>query len=227
MTKFIKWLITIYVFSILAWSSLLKAEEVMIERATFSEQTFELTLSGKITNSCGVSLKTKIIENQFTESGKLALIEIQNQQKDGSCSKGEQNEIFDLSVDVRSLGLTPGTNYQMTFAKPLSAGATPIFSVELPENAIYPDYQTSSASGILTLAGNGEWIIVQSPYEFKSIKTNLDLSRYVGQMVSVEGIEVLHRTGPVFDLEGHNPLRALPAVEAPVLCVLAISALAY
>lgn len=63
MNKIIKWLVAIYVVAILAWSGLLKAEEIVLDRVHFDSQYFELTIGGKVTNTCDLSLKTKIIEN--------------------------------------------------------------------------------------------------------------------------------------------------------------------
>lgn len=223
MPTFIKWILTIYVFSILAWSGMLKAEEVVIDHTSFDKDHYQLILSGRVKNTCGVSLKTKVIENQFTEDGVMALVEVVNQEKGEACRFEQADESFDLLMDVRSLGLKPGSNYNLTFANNFSSENNPIYSLEIPKNSVFPSYRSTQASGLIIQTARGEWLLVNGMNDYTILKTNLDLSKYVGQIVNVEGTEVLYRTGPILEIDAHDPLTEQPMVKGPSLYVFSIS----
>jgi hypothetical protein len=227
MSSLVKWIVTIYVVSILAWSGLLKAEEIVIDQAQFNADHFQLTLSGRINSTCGLSLKTKIIENQFTEDGSIAVVEIINQGKTSTCPMNQSNEAFDMIVDVRTMGLKPGATYNLAFANTFAGGSSPLFTVSLPQHAFYSGYTASKATGVIYQTLDGQWLLVKSPSEAVKLQTKIDLSRYVGQLVIIEGTEVLHRTGPIYDLSEHSPLRVQTKSEASALYVLSISTVTY
>lgn len=227
MQTLIKWLITIYIVSILAWSGLLRAEEVVIDHTVFDQEHFELAISGRVNQACGLALKTRIIENQFTQDGPVAVIEIVNQNKTEPCSLEETNEQFDLIFDVRSLGLKAGNSYSLAFANPFNASSSPIYKVEIPKNSFFPNYSPVKVQGVLANTLSGQWILVRGINDFVILKTKLDLSKYLGQYVSIEGTEVLHRTGPIFEVDEHNPLRANNTLEGPTMFLFSISTATY
>jgi hypothetical protein len=228
MNTFIKWLVTIYVVSILAWSGMLRAEEVVLDHVAFNSNHFELTLGGRVNNTCGLSLKTRIIENQFTEEGPVAVIEVQNDEKVESCPFDQRDELFDMVVDVRSLGLKAGVTYNLTFANSFNEISNPIYTVEIPKNSFFPNYSPVHSSGMLTKTLMGQWILVRGMNDFIILKTKLDLSQYLGQYVTIEGTEVLHRTGPIFEVDEHNPLRAHNnTLEGPTMFLFSISTATY
>lgn len=225
MNTLIKWLVTIYVLSILAWSGMLRAEEVVLDQATFDKDHFELVLEGRVSKACGLSLNTKIIENQFTEEGPVAIIEVLNKHEMETCPYEQQkDENFDIILDVRSLGLKPGTSYNLAFANSFSAASSPIYNVEIPKNSFFPNYSPVSAQGILANTLAGQWLLVRGMNDFIILKTKLDLSKYLGQYVTIEGTEVLHRTGPIFEVDEHIPLRAYNTLEGPTMFLFSISA---
>ena len=43
----------------------------------------------------------------------------------------------------------------------------------------------------------------------------------------IEGTEVLHRTGPIFEVDEHNPLRANNNLEGPTMFLFSISTATY
>lgn len=227
MSLLIKLLLTVYVISILTWSGLVKAEEVVLDTAGFDQKHFELSLRGRVTGACGVSLKTKIIENQFTEDGPIALIEVLNQNKATNCPLDRQVELFDIVIDVRSLGLKPNTTYGLAFVNSFKTSNSPIYNVEIPDNSIFPSYTPTNISGVLTTTQEGQWIVVKDMNNFVKLKTKLDLSKYLGQYVVVEGTEVLHRTGPIYEIGEHNPLRANESQEGPTMFLFSISTVTY
>ncbi len=227
MNTLIKWLITIYVVSILAWSGMLRAEEVVLDRTTFDKEHFELTLEGRVNQACGLSLNTKIIENQFTEDGPVAIIEVLNNQKTETCPFDHRDEDFDIVLDVRSLGLKPGSSYSLAFANSFSSVSSPIYSVEIPKNSFFPNYSPVKAAGILANTLSEQWILVRGMNDFIILKTKLDLSKYLGQYVTIEGTEVLHRTGPIFEVDEHIPLRAYNPLEGPTMFLFSISTATY
>lgn len=227
MSTVLKWIITIYIISILAWSGLLRAEEVVIDQTSFNQNHFELTISGRVNNACGISLKTKIIENQFTEDGAIALIEVLNQEKIESCPFEHKDEFFDMILDVRSLGLKAGTQYSLSFANSFSSQTNPIYKVEIPKNSFFPDYSPIKNSGLLSKTADGQWILIKGINDFTILKTKLDLSKYLGQSVVIEGTEVLHRTGPIFEVGEHSPLRAYNSLGGPTMFLFSISTATY
>lgn len=228
MPTLIKWILTIYVFSILAWSGSLKAEQVVIDHVSFDQEHFELALAGRVTSTCGVSIKTRMIENQFTEDGAIALIEVVNLGKVDTCALDQKkNEAFDFVIDVRSLGLKPGVNYNLAFANVFSNTLNPIYTVEIPRNSFFPSYSSTEAAGVIAQTFKGDWILVRNINEYTILKTKLDLSKYIGQMVKIEGTEVLHRTGPVFEVDAHDPLIEPASLKGPTMFVFSISAATY
>jgi hypothetical protein len=226
MNTFLKWLLTIYVISILAWSGMLRAEEVLLSNAAFNQVHFELILSGQVVGACGVSLKPKIIENQFTEDMPIVLVEVINQQN-SECASDQTEEFFDIVLDVRSLGLKPGRSYNLAFLNTFINIPGPVYMVDVPANSVFPNYNTVRASGLLQRSNSGQWYLETAMNDLTILKTKLDLSRYLGQVVTIEGTEVLHRTGPIFHTEEHSPLRALSTLQGPTMFLFSINTVTY
>ncbi|MEY4615804.1 MAG: hypothetical protein RJB66_764 [Pseudomonadota bacterium] len=223
MTTLFKWILTIYVFSILAWSGMLRAEEVVIDQASFDQNHFQLTLSGKVKNTCGVSLKTKVIETRATRGGIHARVEILNQDRSSACYIEQADETFDMMLDVRSLGLAPGANYTLSFANIFSSDSSPTFSLVVPESSVFAGYRSTQLTGIIAQTPNGGWILVNGMNEYTILKTKIDLSKYVGQFVNVEGTEVLYRTGPILEVDAHDPLTEQQLAKGPTMYLFSIS----
>lgn len=240
MKTFIKLIITIYIFSVLAWSGLLRAEDkVVIDHVSFNEDRFELQIQGHSFDSCGLSLTTRVV-NHFTEEDPIIVVRVvQNtepsianycvlsEQVQGmSAQSEEQKQDFDMILDVRSLGLRSGASYVIAFDNKFRHETPPMFSLAIPGTAIFVGHESISATGLILQTLAGDWVLVnESTGEFTVLKSRFDLSKYENKYVTIQGMELLHQTGPTFELNQHNPLFRVgkPLEDKPTMLLLSIS----
>lgn len=224
MNKLISLLLTIYIISILAWSGLVRAESVIINSAHYDSKKLMLILEGKTNSTCGVSIQTEVLGSKSEETKARVLVEVVKNKNVDMCITLESNRVFSKMIDVRALGLNEGI-YEMSLVnKVLNSNVNFDFLVNIPQNSFYPNYELIELSGLLTKSENGNWILVSSQGFVATLKTELDLSRYAGHRVLIEGTEILHRMGPGFKVGEHSPLRAEPISEDPTVFLFTISA---
>ncbi len=229
MKKYVSVLIAIYILSILAWSGLVRAEVVVLDKASFDNENLVLVLEGRTNNPCGISIQTEVIEDQSSheKKDKVVFLEVVKNRNVDLCFTLATSRIFSKVIDVRSLGLGAGS-YQLSLANYISnAEAKVDFLVNIPVNSYYPNYDSVELSGVLSQSENGEWILTAEQGRKTTLKTELDLSKYVGHNVFVEGTQILHRMGPGFEIAAHSPLRAKQVSEDPAVFLFTISTEMY
>lgn len=99
--------------------------------------------------------------------------------------------------------------------------------------AAMPVMTGSAATQMKTLVGEvamtleGQAYLVVSDDVFFELKSHEDLSVFNGVKVQIQGYELLHKVGPVYQLASWDPLSndANEQASAPVLVVLQINAL--
>lgn len=222
----IKWLVAIYILSMLAWSSFVKAETSfstpLIKEIHFDPNHYEMMIHGQFDGLCDLSLETRVIENQFTEDSPVVLLEIVPQKSSTPCIEGLYTE-FHYIFDLRGLGLKSGITYEFTFANPILFEPSPLFMVEIPQNtALYRNHIVKS-SGQLMKSLTGEWFIVRGDVRDVLVKSRIDLDRYIGKNVVIEGTKHLHRTDPAIEARSYNPLRSPgPSAESETMFLFSI-----
>lgn len=209
MKNLIQWMIAIYVLSMLVWSSLLKAAPPVITKIDFDPALYQMIIQGVSAQHCDLGLNSQILENQFTEDGPLVILEIRTSEKGHGPCQETHKEDFTFVFDIRTLGLKGSQVYEFTFSNPIAEGYSPIFSAEIPHNAELYRNHTVKSTGRLMKSLTGQWIIVRGDVREVLLSNRVDLDRYLGKEVAVEGTKVIHRTGPVKDADGYNPLRSL------------------
>lgn len=227
MNKLISFLITIYIISILAWSGLVRAESVTINNAIYDNKNLMLILEGHTNTSCGISIQTEIRGPLSIDVNTKVLVEVVKNKDVDMCVTLESNTVFSKVIDVRSLGLSAGV-YEISLVNKVSNNNESFdFLVNIPQNSYYPSFELVERSGLLTKSENGDWILVSNEGSPITLKTELDLSRYTGHRVLVEGSEILHRMGPGFKVGEHSPLRAELSSGNPTVFLFTISTVMY
>jgi hypothetical protein len=227
MSKFVSFLITIYIISILAWSGLVRAEAVILDGASFNSTNLMLVLEGKSNSACVISIQTEVLEDQTSNKKTNVLIEVVKNQNVDVCFTLESPKIFSKIVDVRSLGLKPG-NYDLSLKNIISNKNINVnYSVSIPLNSNYPNYEPVELSGLLSQSESGEWLVTSEQGNITTLKSEIDLSRYSGHRVFVEGAEILHRMGPRLEVAERSPLRAMQSFEDPTVFLFTISTEMY
>lgn len=224
MNKLISFLITVYIISILAWSGLVRAESVIINSVFYDSKHLMLVLEGQTNSTCGVSIQTAVLGPMSVEAKAKVLIEVVKNKNVDMCIALESNRVFSKMIDVRALGLNEGVYEISLVNKVLNSNVNFDSLVSIPQNSYYPNYELVELSGLLTKSENGDWTLVSNQGFVVTLKTELDLSRYAGHRVLIEGTEILHRMGPGFKVGEHSPLRAEPISEDPTVFLFTISA---
>lgn len=224
MNKLVSFLLTIYILSILAWSGLVRAESVNINSAFYDSKNLMLVLEGQTNNPCGVSIQTEFLGPKSVETKARVLVEVVKNKNVDMCITLDSNRVFSKIIDVRALGLNEGVYEISLVNKVLNSNVSFDFLANIPQNSYYPNFELVELSGLLTKSVNGNWILVSSQGFVTTLKTELDLSRYAGHRVLIEGTEILHRMGPGFKVGEHSPLRAEPISEDPTVFLFTISA---
>ncbi|MBX2995657.1 MAG: hypothetical protein KF681_12570 [Bdellovibrionaceae bacterium] len=87
--------------------------------------------------------------------------------------------------------------------------------------------QMKTFVGEVAVTAEGQTYLIVSNELFYELQSNEDLSVFNGQQVQVQGYELMHKSGPVYQLYSMDPLSEEGAsqVSAPVLVVLQISGL--
>ena len=100
------------------------------------------------------------------------------------------------------------------------------------ENITFPIFtdhqqmQTQNYTGEIAMTVDGEFFLVVSEDKFFKLMSNSDLTEFNGQQVAVDGIELMHKVGPVLELQSVDPLpNSAQEKAAPVLVVIGISEL--
>lgn len=220
MKNLINWLLTLYVLIILAWSGFLKAESIQITDSKFDQKNLALTLSGVATGACDLK-----VQSQLSQTNEVFVFVTADDQQT-TCIPEESTRIFSFVLDVRSFNLNPGTTYNIKINSSTQSEITQ-FQAIIPEHSQYPNYNSIRTTGILNVTADGQWFLVSPNKNFVMLRTSLDLSRYLGQRVRINGTEILHLTGPDLMVEEHNPLRAIQSQKGPEVFLLSISAATY
>lgn len=222
MNKIAHWLITIYIISILAWSGLLKAEEVTLTNVSFNPTSYKLVLEGLVVGACKVEVKSQI-ENSI-DSQSLVRLSVVGSESVSFCLPEESTRLFNMVLDVRSFGLLDGFSYLVQIDNLNSNKDQSMqFHVDIPALNYFPSFNSMQSSGVLHMTGDGQWFVVTNQENIISLRTEIDLSKYVGQRVQIEGTEILHLTGPELLVEEHNPLRVNQSKKGPEVFLLSIS----
>lgn len=224
MNKFIGILITIYVLSILAWSGMVRAQTVVLSQASFDNNNLMLLIEGRTNSACGVSVQAEVLKTPASPAKTQVNLQVVKNQNVDFCITLETQREFSKILDIRSLGLNGGS-YEFTLSNPVASLSESFrFTANIPEGSHYPGCELLNVSGFLSRSDNGFWVLTTNHGQVMILKSRFDLTKYLGLHVSVEGFEILHRTGPSFEVSGHSPLRVSPTSEDPTMFLLSISA---
>lgn len=224
MNKFIGILITIYVLSILAWSGLVSAQTVVLSQASFDNNNLMLLVEGRTNSACGVSVQAEVSKNSSSSAKTQVYLQVVKNQNVDFCITLETQREFSKILDIRSLGLNGGS-YEFVLSNPVTSLSQAFqFTADIPESSQYPGCELVNVSGFLSRSDNGLWVLTSDHGQVMVLKSRFDLTKYLGLHVSIEGFEILHRTGPSFEVSGHSPLRVSPTSEDPTMFLLSISA---
>jgi len=227
MNRFINFLITVYIITILAWSGFVRAESVQLDNAYFNDDNFMLVIEGRTNSACGVSIQSELSGSQPLGMKPTVLVKVVKNNNNDICFTLESKRYFSKVVDIRSLGLSNGSYNLALTNKIANKDKNFHFSVNIPLNSYYPNFNPIELSGVLSKSEAGDWILISDQGQVITLKSDLDLSRYTDHRVFIEGTEILHRVGPGIEIAERSPLRAKQSSEDPTVFLFTISTEMY
>lgn len=202
-----KWIILIYIISVLTISGLAKADitAVEIESYFFNENLFSLSVSGTVVGNCGASLTSQVIASQATEELPVLLIEI-GDNSDMCQSTNVNLNKFAFTLDLRSLGIKSGKSYYLMFNNLFKNNTDPLVTIKAPIEFSQNIPQTEKLRGVLKRNGDYNFYLDVDGSLF-SVKSVISLENYLNKKVVIDALKIIYQVGPGFDLNSHSPLR--------------------
>lgn len=202
-----KWIILIYVLSVLTISGLAKAapRTVEIESYRFNEDLFSLSISGTVVGNCGTSLTSQVIETQATEELPILLIEVTDNNQFCRSTAANLNQ-FDFTFDLRGLGIKSGRSYNLMFNNLFKNNADPLIVIKAPIEFTQNIPQTERIQGVLKRDGDYNFYLDVDGTLF-SVKSVISLENYLNKKVVIDVLKIIYQVGPGFELNSHSPLR--------------------
>jgi hypothetical protein len=202
-----KWIILAYIISVLVISGMAKATEtdVVIENYNYDSNLLSLTIAGKVTGNCGVDVSSVIIDSQATEDLPVLLVEL-GTNSDKCQITNKSNNQFDLTLDLRSLGIKRNTSYYLMFNNLFSNNFDPLFLVHIPKEISQNTPKTEQIRGILKKDINNNFYFDVDGAIYM-VKSNINLDNYLNNKVLIDALKIIYQVGPGFDISSRSPLR--------------------
>lgn len=202
-----KWLILAYIISVLAISGMAKAanSSVVISSYEYNDSLLSLTVSGNVVGDCGTNISSVIIDSQATEELPVLMIELGNNSQTCISTSNASNR-FDLTLDLRSLGIKSGTSYFVMFNNLFKNNDDPTFMLTIPKEISHNIPKTEQIKGILKQDENYNFYLdVNGSLYF--VKSVFNLENYLNNKVIIDALKLIYQVGPGFDINSHRPLR--------------------
>lgn len=218
-----KWIILIYIVTVLMISGLAKAgSSVVLDEVSYDPNSLSIYLSGRLNNSCGANVSTSVIETQSTEDGPVLMIEISQRNPEKCISKIHGVSYFDQIIDIKSLGLHNNTNYTVVFNNLFRNNTSPEFKVSIPDSAVQQFFETQQYVGVLSKVSGNRYLLT-TDNGIVYINSVMNLNKYLKSKVIIDGLEIIPLSGPGFDLTVQVPLRTPDQNQSNSVFVLGIS----
>lgn len=136
------------------------------------------------------------------------LVEVVNQNSVKSCGLvSDQVSLYDMVLDIRSIGIPAGSNFQLKFANFNTENLSPL-TINLPASDVDHSLNQSFYQGQIVMLGNGDFALLTTDMKTLFVKSTIDLTKYVGMNVQISGIEFVHQVGPIVEVNALDPLSA-------------------
>jgi hypothetical protein len=202
-----KWLILAYIISVLALSGMARAAEssVLIDTFKFNNNLLSLSISGSVLGDCGTGISSEIIDAQATEELPILLIEINNNSLNCQIKNDSINR-FDLTLDLRSLGVKASSSYYLMFNNLFRDNSDPVTLVNIPKGISRNSPETVQIRGILKRDDNGKFYLDVDGALY-SVNSLISLENYLNNKVIIDALKFIYQVQPGFDVNSHRPLR--------------------